>query len=412
MYGHENSNEYLRIIGSGMGDKYSDSNVRRISVEELLARTNNAIGQFDLDGDFWIRADKNIGDLIRLSSNSNRMVKSVPSYNGLSIGGSISTGSHGNFSQDGTMSSEIDSAIFLNGNLDLIKIDKTTPLFNSISCNLGLGGGLIFVKIRTYTCENYSLELRIIDKEYLLENLEKIRNENLSFFINIYLRKGKPIIFLFTLKATHPQIGLNRGLDISIMSKLEELGIRFQHFIPNELKKELRYQLTKYKKPSYHYFGNDVHQTLRVSNENVRAMQQSDFISHEVCFDFNKSKIILESLLEELPNFWKNNKSSFPVNIRYSGSDRAYMSPAFGRDSLWIDFVTLRSKNYDLLGNAQNWHLANGFRGRPHMGKWFSNERYDLSKLYPCLKDFKNDINNLDPFGRFSSTISNLINDY
>jgi L-gulonolactone oxidase len=114
---------------------------------------------------------------------------------------------------------------------------------------------------------------------------------------------------------------------------------------------------------------------------------------------------LILSLVEELSKKWLELDSFYPINLRISGADEAFLSPSFGRKSLWVDFVMQDSKEMSLLREFETWHIVNNFGGRPHFGKYMNPERYDFSSLYSNLNLFVETINSLDPKGFFNSVL-------
>jgi FAD/FMN-containing dehydrogenase len=94
----------------------------------------------------------------------------------------------------------------------------------------------------------------------------------------------------------------------------------------------------------------------------------------------------------------------WPVEYRTLAADDAWLSPAFGRDSVTLSVhqgVGLPFRR--LFADAEA--VFRNHRGRPHWGKWHGCDAETLRGLYPRWEDFHALRRELDPEGRF-------LNDY
>ena len=95
---------------------------------------------------------------------------------------------------------------------------------------------------------------------------------------------------------------------------------------------------------------------------------------------------------------------SFPVEYRCVRGDDIPLSPAYGRDTVFIAIHKYHEKSYaDFFARAEE--IFRSYGGRPHWGKHHNRTAADLSSLYPCWDDFQAARRSLDPDGVF-------LNDY
>lgn len=95
---------------------------------------------------------------------------------------------------------------------------------------------------------------------------------------------------------------------------------------------------------------------------------------------------------------------SFPVEFRYVRGDDIPLSPANGRDTVFIAVHKYHEKPYaDFFARAEE--IFRSYDGRPHWGKHHNRTAADLSSLYPRWDDFQAVRDSLDPEGAF-------LNDY
>lgn len=90
----------------------------------------------------------------------------------------------------------------------------------------------------------------------------------------------------------------------------------------------------------------------------------------------------------------------FPIEVRYTGQDDAWLSPFNDGVRCSIAVHTAHNETYDTLFDlAQPVLRAHG--GRPHWGKLHSLGAQDLSALYPRFSDFQALRQEIDPTGKF-----------
>jgi hypothetical protein len=120
-------------------------------------------------------------------------------------------------------------------------------------------------------------------------------------------------------------------------------------------------------------------------------MNKVNINSHEISIALTEIDSFLRLLMKDWSETWINTLSSNPITIRFTGSDVAFLSPSFGRDSVWIDFLTDKDDGLRILEKIENWHLSSGISARPHWGKFFTPEKYTFPDLYENFEKF-NDI--------------------
>jgi L-gulonolactone oxidase len=92
---------------------------------------------------------------------------------------------------------------------------------------------------------------------------------------------------------------------------------------------------------------------------------------------------------------------NFIQEIRFTRADPFWLSPAYGRDSLWLGMYNMDVPERwdDQLRQFEAFATANG--GRPHWGKEATFEPLTLASLYPRLEAFRALATAYDPGGKF-----------
>lgn len=87
---------------------------------------------------------------------------------------------------------------------------------------------------------------------------------------------------------------------------------------------------------------------------------------------------------------------SFPVEVRHAPGDDTLLSPAAGRDTIYLAFhVNARTDHTAYFGGVEQVMLAHG--GRPHWGKLHTRTAADLADAYPRWQEFSELRDRLDP---------------
>lgn len=95
---------------------------------------------------------------------------------------------------------------------------------------------------------------------------------------------------------------------------------------------------------------------------------------------------------------------SFPLEVRFSAGDDAYLSPAHERESCWISVIIFRGLAWERCFRTVE-EIMVGLGGRPHWGKRHFRTAAQLRHDYPEWERFDGVRARLDPDGRF-------VNDY
>lgn len=92
----------------------------------------------------------------------------------------------------------------------------------------------------------------------------------------------------------------------------------------------------------------------------------------------------------------------FPVDLRNTAAEAAWLSPAYGRDSFYIGMCVREYRAPGIPAVMQRFFTTmQAHGGRPNWGKLFAVEPAELAALYPRLADFRRVRQQLDPDNRF-----------
>src|SRR5215210_3654373 len=91
---------------------------------------------------------------------------------------------------------------------------------------------------------------------------------------------------------------------------------------------------------------------------------------------------------------------SFPIELRFSAGDSAFLSPAHGRDTAYVAVHVFEGMDYETPFREVE-ALLRSWDGRPHWGKRSFLGAAELAPRYPRWGDFAAIRERLDPGGRF-----------
>ena len=109
--------------------------------------------------------------------------------------------------------------------------------------------------------------------------------------------------------------------------------------------------------------------------------------------------------LKELESIMDDNQHvHFPIEIRFSKEeDLSYLSPAYQRQTCWINTVSYRPYGKTHCEHRAFFHrfesICAKYRGRPHWAKEHPLKYDDFQGLYPQWQDFHRQRREFDPNG-------------
>jgi L-gulonolactone oxidase len=112
--------------------------------------------------------------------------------------------------------------------------------------------------------------------------------------------------------------------------------------------------------------------------------------------------------LRELQRFVASEKLNvhFPVEVRFVKADNIWLSPAYGRDSCYINIISYRpyGTDYDYARYFAGFErIMLRHSGRPHWAKIYNLSPATVHAMYPKWRDFAAVRRRMDPHGVFSN---------
>ena len=377
------------------GNKQSSSDIAAGTETLIDMKTYNKIINIDSQNKrITIQSGAPLELLIDTAEENKWCIPCLPDINTITIGGAISTGTHGT---NGKLLSEyIYSCRLLKANGEIITLNKGDELFEAAKVSLGTLG--IITEI-TFQCEDiFYLHLKE-GPEKDSRWLKNIKNELAEFdFLRIlwlphtghgYAIKGKKVSADFSIK---PKLGPKFLKHRRTASKVLYKNTHKAPWFTAIANKILYFGFFRSKKE---HFGSLYQATVTKSRGSTLELA-------EWTVDLDKFPLVFKELKKTI-NSWKNDAFiHIPMDVRFVKKDNSWLSYAHKKDIVTMGCVCRNANaanEYEAFKTVEEIFIKHG--GRPHWGKRFSAKDKELSRLYPKWEDFKKTRNELDPTDKF-----------
>ncbi|XP_055329144.1 L-gulonolactone oxidase-like isoform X2 [Paramacrobiotus metropolitanus] len=340
-----------------------------------------------------------IDELNPLLTENGLALSVLPSVSDMSIGGAVGTGTHGSGINYGTLSSYVTALDLLiaDGTVLHCSREENSEVFLAAACGLGAMGIVIQL---TLQCEP---RFNLTQKHYgekmstVLANLDQ-HLKNSEHFKFMWYPHTDDVIVCEINRTPYNKITKDKLLwerFWMILLFLSTYLIEFLYwvstFIPgitayiNRLAFHLHKGPTEVDDVSYRIFNFDCLFQQFVTDWAIPIEKTGEAVTH---------------LKEWLDTQDDTVVAHFPVEVRFVKKDDMYMSPAYGRDTAFINIIVYRPYGKEIMKD-QLWtyyeNLMEKHDGRPHWAKEHKVDGSKLVRMYPHFKDWCRIRENLDP---------------
>lgn len=320
----------------------------------------------------------------------------LPDINTITLGGAISTASHGTGKTGQTLSEYMVACRLVLADGFVKEFTETDAQFAGIRVSLGVLG--VFSSITLQCQEDYTLYLQegpMKDDEWLA-NLPSLMQKNdflrvlfLPHAGSSYVIQGNKVDPNQTHELTKPVDFLKHRRSVSKF--LYQYTHRFPRFtvLANKLIYKLFFTYPKTAK------GNLYDATVTKSRGSTLELS-------EFTIGLDKFQKVFGELREMLKDPKSKTYIHIPMDVRFIKADNSWLSYAYGQDTVTVGCVcrnTAQADSYHAFKTVEALFLKHG--GRPHWAKRFSAKAPELSKLYPKWNDFLELREQFDPKGKF-----------
>jgi len=335
-----------------------------------------------------------------------------------SVGGVISTGTHGKNVRCGTLSSLVQSMtlILASGKVQNVALRDESGNISSdpLSCAVGVSLGLLGV-ISTVT-------LRVVPKHRLAYSISHLPFE---IFINSYeeiLRKSEHVAFIYFPFVDAVRVEASRTLseeqEKSTKNKAMPRQTRLKLFFANifnyvlfeswygECFSPIIWLITRYITLTDLSREASINKPAIDKSYKVVACNVDLDIEHhemEYGYDYTDTVEVIQAyrkVFRTLPSHYQY--SSF-LDIRFSAGDAAWLAASSGRQTVWLDLIRPNvHKNTELFMTAFKTTIIK-YLGRPHLGKENILDKSELERCFPDFAEFVKIRDELDPQKLFAN---------
>ncbi len=383
--------EKIRVFGN----KQSSADIASGVSTLVDIRTYNQVVSFDnSERKITVQSGIILGDLLEIIEAKGWCIPCLPDINTITIGGALSTGTHGT---SGKLLSEYAT------NFRIILADGTVKtithkdeLINAIRVSLGVLGILSEV---TFQCEPiYTLHVKEgpeDDTIWLPKIKERLKNHDFLRILWLpHTNKG----YVITGDKIDPNTKIKEDLGPSYLKHrrtASKILYKYSHVFPwitaiaNKLLYKGFFSTTKEHKGSLY-------------QATVTKSRGSTLELAEWTIGLDVFPEVFEELKKEI-NKWSNKSFiHIPMDIRFVYKDKSWLSYAYQKDVVTMGCVSRNAATadtYEAFKSIEKIFLKHG--GKPHWAKRFMAKDSELSKVYDRWKEFKLLRTKLDPTNKF-----------
>jgi L-gulonolactone oxidase len=309
------------------------------------------------------------------------------------VAGAIATGTHGTGASHATLASCVEAVKLVTGSGEVLDVGKDDPIFPAVRLGLGALGILVEVTLRCTEAFTLLADERPMSLADVLAGLDEWipANDHLEFFWYPYTDRAQ-------LKINNRVPAHDRPLS------------RFRGWMDDEFLSNSVFE-------AICRLGKAVPGTVpTISALAARALtartytDRSDRVfcsSRRVYFtemEYEIPRAALPEVISALPRIIDGLpfKVQFPVEVRFTGPDDAWLSHGYGRDSAYVAVHQFAGVEYEPYFRAVE-AVCQRLGGRPHWGKLHYRSAADLRPVYEKFDDFVAVRDRLDPARVFTN---------
>lgn len=379
----------IRVVGSG------HSFTALVETDQILLSLDDLQGVITIDDEeqtatVWAGTKlKLLGESLYERGYSQENLGDI---NAQSIGGAISTGTHGTGIQFGSVSTQVVGLTVVTGQGDILECSETyhPELFRALQVSLGLLGIIVKVRLRVLPAYNIHYKSKRMNLNDCLNNLTTFTDSHRHFEFYWFVHTN-------VVQAKFMQITQEPASKNSVWNQFKKIGIEnglfwflsegcrlFPHLcVPIS-------KLSAKAVPDIEEVG--------ASHKLFATPRWVRFSEMEYSVPADKMKEVMEEIRECLQEH--RFAVHFPIECRYVKGDDIWLSPAYKRDSAYIAVHMYKGMPYKAYFQAME-RIFLKYDGRPHWGKLHELTTADLQERFPMWNQFKAIQKQMDPNGLF-----------
>lgn len=309
------------------------------------------------------------------------------------VAGAIATGTHGTGAGHATLASFVESVTLVTGTGEIIRVDRNDEIFPAARLGLGALGILVEVTLRCAEAFTLLADERPMALGDVLAGLDDwiLGNDHVEFFWYPYTDRAQLKINNRAPANDRPLSPFRSWLDDDFLSNTVFQAVcRLGRAVPGTV-------------PAIN----------AIAARTLTARTYTGRSDHVFCtprrvpfteMEYEIPRAALPEVLAALPRLIGALpfKVQFPVEVRFTGPDDAWLSHGYGRESAYVAVHQFDGAPYEPYFRAVE-ALCQPLGGRPHWGKLHYRSAEDLRPAYPRFDDFVAVRDRLDPARVFAN---------
>jgi L-gulono-1,4-lactone dehydrogenase len=381
----------VRLRTAGSGGSKSDVT----SPKDRLLHLEQSIDRIEVDGNLVTApAEMTNGRLLELLAPHGLTLPTVGEWKNATLAGAFSTGTHGGSARHGIMSTSLREIRLVDGRGEIVTLRPGDPDFRHAGVNLGLLGVITRV---TFACERtFSLRLDtdvIGFDEYLRDPFAQ--ESRTEFHASVWEPNARRVI----------RFGADR-IPAGRSPIAREMRFGYRTAITTFMARRLGlhaavsprfFRRTAYGDPS------EILAPVDVSPKTARFRVLANGV-FRLAAEFAVDASRLGDILSRFEAFFRKNRRGLrnPIGLRLSARDDFSLSPATGRDTLWMDVFFLGKERFV----RELAELAVELDARTHWGKTLLLSPESIRPQYPEWDAFREAHRRFDPDGVFANAFT------
>ena len=373
-----------KVKAVGSGHSFTDIAVaddRRL----LLHRLGELVA---IDGELvTVQAGMTLHQLNRILAEEGLAMPNLGDIDHQTVAGAISTGTHGSGGSHSTLASFVEAVTLVTGTGTVERIDASSPLFPAARLGIGALGVLVDVTLRCVPAFTLLADERPLSLTELLACLDEeiSGNDHLEFFWYPYTDRAQLKRNNKVPASDRPLSAFRGWLDDELLANTAWNAVcRLGRAIPAAVPAINAVSARALTARTY----TDRSDRVFCSSRRVRFTEMEYAIPRAALPEVLSA---LPRIIEKLPF-----KVQFPVEVRFTGPDDAWLSHGYGRESAYIAVHQFNGTPYEPYFRAFE-AVCEPLGGRPHWGKLHYRDAESLRRAYPKFDDFRAARDQLDP---------------
>jgi sugar-1,4-lactone oxidase-like protein len=386
---------YPKIRVTGSGHSWNDiclTNEALINFDRL-----NTVLDLDIDKlQVKVQPGIKLWQLNEFLDKHGLALQNLGSISDQSVAGAISTGTHGTGINFQILGSQLEEfwLIKADGEKILIHKERDKELFDLALVNLGCLGIISSITLNVVPAFNLHDVTSVSNFDEVVDKLDELVAGTDHFKLWWFPHTEEVVVYQYT--RTQNPVNDSRFRQWFMEELVSVNAYRLMLKI-GTVNRDWRKRINKALVQKFIQPLDRVEKSFKVFNVPKPPLHRET----EWAFDMRIAKDVLRDY-KKMINASKH-RINFLQEIRFTKADNFALSPAYGRNSLWLGAYNADNFGWDeLLADFEV--IAMKYKGRPHWGKEFKTAGKDyLHSVYPRLSDFNLLRQKFDPLNKFSN---------